>query len=143
MSHSSNQASKDFDVEVFYDGDCPLCMREIRMLMRRDKNGRIVFSDIAASDFDPEDLGVDLDSLMRRIHGRLPDGRLIEGVEVFRRLYGAIGFGPLVLLSRLPGISQLLDLTYHLFAANRLRLTGRCTAEACSIEPADTISGAR
>jgi predicted DCC family thiol-disulfide oxidoreductase YuxK len=142
MSHNSNQTRKDFDVEVFYDGDCPLCMREIRMLMRRDKNGRIVFTDIAADGFDPDSVGVDRDSLMRRIHGRLPDGRLIEGVEVFRRLYSAIGFGPLVLLSRLPGISQVLDLAYHLFASNRLRLTGRCTTEACPIHSADAPSGA-
>jgi len=27
----------DFEVEVFYDGACPLCMREIAMLRRRDK----------------------------------------------------------------------------------------------------------
>jgi len=27
-------------VEVFYDGDCPLCMREIRMLMRKDARPR-------------------------------------------------------------------------------------------------------
>lgn len=142
MTTSSSHSSNDFDVEVFYDGECPLCMREIRMLMRRDKKSRIVFSNIAASDFEPSSVGVDMDALMGRIHGRLPDGRIIEGVEVFRRLYGAIGFGPLVLLSRLPGISHLLDLAYHLFAANRLRLTGRCSEETCSIEPIDAPSRA-
>jgi hypothetical protein len=26
----------DFDVEVFYDGECPLCVREIDMLRHRD-----------------------------------------------------------------------------------------------------------
>ena len=35
-------------VEVFYDGDCPLCMREIRMLTRKDRAARIQFTDIAA-----------------------------------------------------------------------------------------------
>jgi predicted DCC family thiol-disulfide oxidoreductase YuxK len=25
----------DFDVEVFYDDDCPLCMREVRLLLPR------------------------------------------------------------------------------------------------------------
>ena len=28
--------------EVFYDGECPLCVREIRMLRRLDRRGRIV-----------------------------------------------------------------------------------------------------
>ena len=37
----------DFDVEVFYDGACPLCLREIFMLRRREHRGRIRFTDIA------------------------------------------------------------------------------------------------
>lgn len=122
-----------FDVEVFYDGDCPLCMREIRMLDRLDRRRRIRFTNIAAEGFDVAQVGLDWQTLMDRIHGRLPDGTLIEGVEVFRRLYGAVGFGPLVALTRLPGVSHALDLCYHLFAKHRLRLTGRCVDGACEI----------
>ena len=120
-----------FDVEVFYDGDCPLCMREIAMLQRKDRGHRIRFSNIASADFDAGSVGIPWAKLMDRIHGRLPDGTLIEGVEVFRRLYAAVGFGPLVAATRLPGITQLLDLSYRLFAENRLKLTGRCNDESC------------
>lgn len=120
-------------VEVFYDGECPLCMREIRMLMRRDEAGLIRFTDIAAKDFDPAAIGLDRSTLMRKIHGRLPTGQLIEGVEVFRQLYESVGFGALVGVSRAPGISQLLDVAYSLFAKNRLRLTGRCESGACEV----------
>jgi hypothetical protein len=74
---------------------------------------------------------------MARIHARLPDGTLVEGVEVFRRLYAAVGFRPLVAITRLPGVAQLLELAYVLFARNRLRLTGRCTADACELGGAD------
>lgn len=123
-----------FEVEVFYDGDCPLCMREIAMLKRKDKQHKIRFTDIAASDFDAEALGTTYDALMAEIHGRLPDGTWIKGVEVFRRLYGAIGFGWLTAMTRLPGISQLLDCGYWVFAKNRLRFTGRCSADgACKV----------
>jgi predicted DCC family thiol-disulfide oxidoreductase YuxK len=121
------------DVEVFFDGECPLCMREIRMLQRLDRKARIQFTDIAASGFDAEATGLSFQTLMDRIHGRLPDGTLIEGVEVFRQLYTAVGFGPLVALTRLPGISQMLDLGYRVFAKNRLRLTGRCADGACDV----------
>jgi predicted DCC family thiol-disulfide oxidoreductase YuxK len=38
-----------------------------------------------------------------------------------------------VALTRLPGVSQLLDLAYHAFAKNRLRLTGRCVDGACEL----------
>ena len=70
---------------------------------------------------------------MAHIRGRLSDGTLIQGVEVFRRLYAAVGFGRAVAVSRLPGISQLLDVGYAVFAKYRLRLTGRCVnAESCA-----------
>jgi predicted DCC family thiol-disulfide oxidoreductase YuxK len=128
----------DFDVEVFYDGLCPLCRREMAMLRRRDKQGRIRFVDIADAAFDPGTAGVTREVLMSRIHARLPDGTIIDGVEVFRCLYAAVGFRRLVALSRLPGVAQLLDLAYRWFAKNRLRLTGRCADGACKIHPVST-----
>jgi predicted DCC family thiol-disulfide oxidoreductase YuxK len=63
----------------------------------------------------------------------LPDGTIVEGVEVFRRMYAAVGFGALVGASRLPGIAHLLNLSYAVFAKNRLKLTGRCTNDACAV----------
>ena len=123
-------------VEVFYDGACPLCMREIRMLMRKDRKARIEFTDIAAPGFSAEVYGTTYADMMARIQGRLADGSWIEGVEVFRQLYTAIGFGWIVAVTRAPGISHLMRLGYHLFAKNRLRLTGRCDADGCAIPAA-------
>jgi predicted DCC family thiol-disulfide oxidoreductase YuxK len=122
------------EVEVFHDGDCPLCAREVAMLRRRDRRGRIRFTDIAAPDFDPAAYGTDRATLMARIHGRLPDGTWIEGVEVLRRMYAAIGLGWLVAVTRLPGVAQVAELAYGLFARNRLRLTGRCPPQgSCAL----------
>ena len=70
---------------------------------------------------------------MAEMHGRLPDGTWVTGVEVFRRLYSAVGFGPAVWFTRLPMITQLLDVGYRVFAKKRLRLTGRC-GKTCSIK---------
>lgn len=126
-------ALADFDIEVFYDSACPLCLREVQMLRGRDRKQRIRFVDIAADEFDAATVGVTWETLMDRIHGRLPDGTVIEGVEVFRRLYAAVGFAPLVALTRLPGLTRLLDVAYHAFAKNRLRLTGRCVDDACEV----------
>jgi predicted DCC family thiol-disulfide oxidoreductase YuxK len=114
-----------FDFEVFYDGGCRVCRREVRRLRRLDQRQRIRFVDIAAEGFDRSSVGVTWEALMGRIHARLPDGTIVDGVEVFRRLYTAVGFGPLVALTRLPGVAQLLDLGYRWFAKNRLRLGGR------------------
>ena len=121
------------EFEVFYDGDCPLCKREIDLLRYFDRKKRILFTDIAAENFRPESLGLSMETLMDRIHGRDARGNMVEGVEVFRRLYMALGLGWLVKPTRLPIISHALDGAYRIFARNRLRLTGRCNDGSCQI----------
>ena len=123
----------DFAIEVFFDGDCPLCLREMAMIQRRDKRKLIRFSDISATGFDTDSVGLCRTVLMSHIHGRLPDGSIVEGVEVFRRLYTVIGYGGVVAISRIPGLSHLLEFGYRIFAAQRFRLTGRCASTSCSM----------
>lgn len=116
-------------IRVLYDGDCPLCSREIRFLERRDRGrGRIQLEDIAESSFDASTYGLEAGDLMACIHGVLPDGTLVEGVEVFRRAYAAVGLGWLVAPTRWPGLRGLADLAYRIFARNRLQWTGRATS---------------
>jgi predicted DCC family thiol-disulfide oxidoreductase YuxK len=136
-------------VEVFYDGDCPLCMREIRFLRGRDRQQRIAFEDISVPGFDPGRYGLDQATVMARIHGVLPDGTLVEGVEVFRQLYRQVGLGWLLAPTRWPLLRPIFDAAYVAFARNRLRITGRseaaCTHETCAPaerSPASRASGA-
>ena len=134
----TGSTTHDHKVEVFYDGECPLCVREIKLLCWLDRKQDIRFTDIAATDFTAADYGKTATQFMDEIHGRLPgkDGepaQWIIGVEVFRQLYVAVGFGLLVWPSRLPGISHALNFGYHLFAKNRLRLTGRCSKDTCKV----------
>ena len=119
-------------IEVFFDGDCPLCTKEVAMVRRLDRRARVRFTDIAAPGFDAQAIGRTQADLMARIQARLPDGCFVEDVEVFRRMYAAVGLGPLVALTRIPGISHMLDLGYRWFAKNRLRLTGRCDDGTCA-----------
>jgi predicted DCC family thiol-disulfide oxidoreductase YuxK len=134
--------SVPFDLELYFDGACPLCAREVAFLRRLDRGGRIRFTDIAAPGFDASATGIAWQDLMDRIHARLADGTVVEGVEAFRRLYTLLGLGWLVAPTRLPGVRQLLDLAYRTFAKNRLRLTGRCGDEGCELH-APSPGGAR
>ena len=71
---------------------------------------------------------------MGRIHGVLPSGAVVEGVEVFRRAYAAVGYGWLLAWTRWPVLRALADAAYRLFAHYRLQLTGRrghCDGGAC------------
>ncbi len=138
LNPTAMPSSKQF--QVFFDGDCPLCQREINWLRKKDRNKQIDFIDIAADSFDEITHGKPYDTLMAQIHGRDQDGNWITGVEVFRRLYQAAGYGGLVKLTRLPVIKQGLDIVYRVFAKYRTRLTGRFHANgnACLSNQDDT-----
>ncbi len=127
----------DFALEVFYDGDCPLCRREMELVRRLDRQSRIRLTNIALPEFSVADYGKEMDEFMSEIQGRTPGGQWVTGVEVFRRMYAALGFRWLAALSRLPGISHVTESAYRTFARNRLRWTGRCT-EACSVTDQDS-----
>ena len=132
MEHQSSQGPSD-SFEVFFDGGCPLCAKEIDFIRWLDRKNILIFTDIDADDFNSEkETGRDFETLMASIHGRLSDGTIIHGVEVFRQLYGRTAFAWLVPLTRIPGVTQILDLMYDFFAKYRLRVTGRCTPELCS-----------
>jgi len=116
----------DQSFEIFYDGDCPICRREIDFLRRRDRQEKIVFRNLDKIDFEQEKLGKSYSQMMAEIHGRLPDGTWVVGVDVFRHVYRAIGWKSLVAVSRWPVICWILDWGYRVFARYRLALTGRC-----------------
>jgi len=119
-------------LEVFFDGACPLCSREIAALRRLDRAGRMRLTDFAAPDFDPREYGKSHHELLETIHARTADGKWITGVEVFRRIYATIGLGWLVAMTRLPLIAPLLDWGYRRFAVWRLRNRARC-ASGCRV----------
>ena len=127
------------EFRILFDGECPLCRREISMLERIDGGrGRLDFEDISSDAFDASVYGLEMRAVHERIHGVLPDGTVVEGVEVFRRAYGAIGLGWLVAPTRWPLLRPLADAAYRLFARNRLRITGRrleCDGDTCRAVP--------
>ena len=73
-------------VEVWFDGDCPLCRREIALLRRLDRRGAIVFTDVATGQ---GSCPVDRARLLSRFHAR-EDGRMVSGAEAFAAMWRAI-----------------------------------------------------
>lgn len=120
-------SDSSWQIKLLYDGDCPLCMREVNFLRRRDGDrGQIQFVDIADPNYDPaEHAGIDFETAMGRIHGILPDGTIVRNVEVFRRIYEIIGLGWVYASTRWPVIGPVVDWIYGVWADRRLQLTGR------------------
>lgn len=116
-----------WQIKLLYDGECPLCVREVNFLQRRDAGrGLVAFVDIAADDYTPAAHGgVDFETAMGRIHAVLPDGTVIKNVEVFRRVYDVLGIGWIYAITKLPVVGAIADKLYELWADWRLALTGR------------------
>ncbi len=135
MSSSSTQTKEQnetlnktaWEIKLLYDGECPLCLREVNFLQKRDKGrGKVAFVDIAADDYNPqENAGVDFETAMGRIHGVLPDGTVIKNVEVFRLVYEALGMGWVYGITKLPIFGAIANFIYGIWADYRLKLTGR------------------
>lgn len=132
-----------FQFQLFFDGDCPLCKREIDWLKKKDSQQRILFTDIAEAEFSAEHYGKNQDQLMSQIHGRMPEGDWTIGPETFRRLYGVLGWGWMVNWTAWPILRHGVDAAYWLFAKNRLRITGRwqksCSDQACDLNSGSPV----
>lgn len=116
-----------WQIKLLYDGECPLCVREVNFLRKRDAGrGKVAFVDIADDDYTPSlHGGVDFETAMGRIHAVLPDGTVIKNVEVFRRVYEILGMGWIYAATKLPAIGWIVDTLYEIWADWRLALTGR------------------
>ena len=114
-------------IKLLFDGACPLCVREVNFLKRKDGDrGLIKFIDIAAEDYDPADnANIDFETAMGRIHAVLPNGEIVRDVEVFRQIYDSLGIGWIYAVTKLPLVGRLADLLYGVWAEYRLLLTGR------------------
>lgn len=119
--------TNDTRFRVFFDGKCPLCRREIDWLRHRDVRQQVEFIDFTDVGFNAAAWGKTHRQLIDQIHGMTPQGCWVTGVEVFRHLYSAAGFGVLVSISRFPIVRPFLDFGYRMFARHRTRLTARWT----------------
>lgn len=130
-SANSSLNSTQWQIKLLYDGQCPLCVREVNFLQKQDRDrGLVVFVDIADDDYNPaENGGIDFATAMGRIHAVLPDGSVIKNVEVFRQVYNILGIGWIYAATGWPIIGPLVDLLYGIWADWRLTLTGRPNIE--------------
>ncbi len=125
-----------WQIELLYDGDCPLCVREVNFLQKKDAGRWLVkFVDIADDAYQPADHGgIDFETAMGRIHAVLPDGTAIKNVEVFRRIYSLLGIGWMYAPTRWPVVGPLVDWLYDIWADWRLQVTGRADLQTLVAE---------
>uniref|UniRef100_A0A3Q7FQ61 Thiol-disulfide oxidoreductase DCC n=2 Tax=Solanum lycopersicum TaxID=4081 RepID=A0A3Q7FQ61_SOLLC len=128
---NEEKSPENWKIKMLYDGECPLCMREVDMLRERNKSyGTIKFLDISSDEYRPdENEGLDYETVMGRIHAILSDGTVVTDVEAFRRLYEAVGLGWVYAITKYEPIATIADAVYGVWAKYRLQVTGRPSLE--------------
>lgn len=108
--------SGNSQVTVWFDGECPLCVREIALMRRLDSRRRIDFVEIQAADACP----VDRAELMARFHAREQGGELVSGAAAFAAMWRAIpALRPLGLAARFQPVLAILEWLYVRFLSVR------------------------
>jgi len=108
---------------ILYDGNCPICCSQYDMLQKRDKHDRLRFANIRYPEFDPEAYGTTIEKIEKQIHAVLPDGSVIDRMDVIRAAYREIGLGWLVAPTGWPILRPLFDRLYGFVAKHRLRIS--------------------
>lgn len=122
---------------IFYDGTCPLCVREMGALTKEDKENKIKTIDIYSEDFS-EYPQIDATAANTVLHALNAKGELLLGLDVTYEAWRLVGKGWLYAPLRWPGIKTLADWCYLRFARNRYRVsywltgTSRCNGNSCS-----------
>ncbi len=71
---------------MWFDSDCPLCLREIALMQRLDRRGAIAFIDVARSE---ASCPIDRQQLLARFHAD-ENGHLLSGAAAFAAMWRAI-----------------------------------------------------
>jgi predicted DCC family thiol-disulfide oxidoreductase YuxK len=106
-------------VTIYYDGGCPLCMREIALMRRLDWRQAIDFRDVS-----PPEVAcpIDRQELLAQFHAN-EDGVMLSGAAAFAAMWRAIPLlKPLGWAARNPFILALLERLYIRFLRIRPRI---------------------
>jgi len=101
-------------LDVFYDGACPLCRREIAHYQRLRADPPVRFVDLSTDALPAH--APERAALLARLHVRHADGRWRHGAAAFVALWACLpGWRWAARAARLPGVLPALELAYRAF----------------------------
>jgi predicted DCC family thiol-disulfide oxidoreductase YuxK len=126
---------------LYFDGDCPLCAREIKLLSARATPDRLLFVDISAEAFDATPLGFTAADMASSLHARFADGTWVTGLDATLWSWRAAGLGAWAAPLSWRLTRPLLNIGYRLFCRWRPHLawlphpdgSARCGADGCAV----------
>jgi len=122
---------QDLPLTLYFDGRCPLCLREIRWLAQRARQNRLRLVDVH------DDLALTCHSTPSRedmlgmLHARTARGQWLVGVEATVAAWQAAGVGRWVSWLTWPLVRRLSVFVYRGFARYRHRLAALVGEQIC------------
>lgn len=125
------------ELNVLYDSKCNVCKLEMEWLASRDsrintEQPKLKLTDLEDPKFDagdPANGGINYETGMAAIYAVTADGKVLKGVPAFALAYEQVGLGWLWGIYNVPGVKQVFNLGYNVFARYRTRLTRGSTLE--------------
>jgi len=101
-----------FAETVYYDGDCPLCQREIAWFKRQSGGEKILWVDVNCITTETILPGLSKTDALKRFYVRLSDGSIVSGSKAFISVWKVI--------ERLKPFAKILDKKIILFFLEKL-----------------------
>ena len=131
--------------KIFYDAECPICVREIELIMQDSRAGFMEAVPIQGSEAVLAQYGITTEAALTYLHVLTDDGVMLQKMAAVRKMYeGYQGFA-LVKLANLPLLNKLADRLYPWFARHRYQfpkwLLPRpgCEGGVCRIPPKERM----
>lgn len=123
---------------IFFDGNCPLCFKEMRALKRHDQKNTIHLVDLHDSEAMLQFPEIDKARALRVLHG-IDNDQLFLGLDVTVRAWSIVGKHRWLRMTRLPLIRLISDRFYLLFAKHRMKISAiffktQCSTSICGTE---------
>lgn len=106
-------------LEVFYDADCPFCVRCAEWIRKKDVNKDIILSDVNKNLFMLELFGVKGEDALQDVHAVYRNGEVIKGPQVVRAALNILGYKKTLRLINFPGLGLIFNLLYGIVSKHR------------------------
>ncbi len=132
-----NDSAPQYPLRVFYDGQCPLCIRAMKRHQRHDVNHLLRAINIAAPDFNATDYGLNPQRVQAVLHVQASDGRIFTAMDALVCIWNALPVRAdrqvLITLLQIQLLRNWADRVYRFIAKNRQRLSGLCASGRCGL----------
>lgn len=122
-------------LKVYYDGQCPLCSREIDHYRNKDTYQRLSFIDITQASFNAELEGLDPKKIHSVFHIKTPTNKVLTGVDGFVAIWNELEiWRPMAIAATSKLGAPIFKWVYSLFAMARPYLPKKdCKEGSCQV----------